>query len=272
VGELLLARTERVRDSVRKAEENAMGTLRGDNGGGQPPNGGGLPDLPPEWGTIIIPDDPSELSREITQVRRELRRVVRRDRWRRRLHLPPVTGPRTRDGSSIGLPLLIMAIAIVATLTSLFALAWPGSSGHLGASPPLRASTAAVAVTTVPDLTLRAADGSQLHLRNSLPAVLLLADGCACADLEQATAQAAPAGVTVLAIARTAPTLPSAAPIGLRIRSAADPDGQLRSAYAGSPPSAGVIAVLVKGTGEVIKTVLGVVKVDDFATDLAKLA
>ena len=248
-----------------------MGTLGDDNGGGPPPNGGGLPDLPPEWGTVIIPDDPSELAPEITQVRRELRRTVRRNRWRRRLRLSPVPDPRGRDGSSLGLPLLIMAIAIVATLTSLFALAWPGPGGHLSASPPVRVSSIA-ATPTVPDLTLRAADGSEVHLRNSLPAVFLLADNCACAELALDTAKAAPAGVTILAVARTAPALPSNPPIGLRIRAVADPEGHLRSAYAGSSPANGVIAVLVKGTGEVVKTVPGVSAVGDFAADLPKLA
>jgi hypothetical protein len=247
-----------------------MGTL-GDDNGGPPPNGGGLPDLPPEWGTVIIPDDPSELAPEIDEIRRELRRTVRRDRWRRRLHLRPVTGPSTRDGSSLGLPLLIMAIAIVATLTSLFALAWPGPGGHLGASPPLRVSSTA-AGRTIPDLTLRADDGSELHLRNNLPAVFLLADDCACAELALETAKAVPPGVTVVTVGRTPPARPSDPPIGLRIRSVADPEGHLRSAYAGSPPATGVIAVLVKGTGEVIKAVQRVSAVGDFAADLPRLA
>src|SRR5436309_3018240 len=99
-----------------------MGTL-GDDNGGPSPSGGGLPDLPPEWGTVIIPDDPSELAPEIEEVRRELRRLARRNRWRRSLHLPPLTGRPAGDAGSLGLPLLIMAIAIIATLTSLFALA-----------------------------------------------------------------------------------------------------------------------------------------------------
>jgi hypothetical protein len=257
-----------VRESGRKAEENIMGTLRGDNGGGQPPNGGGLPDLPPEWGVVIIPDDPSELDREATQVRRELRWHARGIRWRRRLHLP---ARGRRDASSLGLPLLIMAIAIVATLTSLFALAWPGRVAHPGANPQ-RTGSRASSGPLVPDLTLAAADGTPVHLRNSLPAVLILADDCACADLELATAEAVPPGVTVLVVAHTAPAMPTAQPIGLRIRSVADPDGTLRTAYGGSPPTTGVIAVLVKGTGEVIKTVPGVAKVADFSADLAKLA
>jgi hypothetical protein len=249
-----------------------MGTLRGDNGGGRPSNGDGLPDLPPEWGTIIIPDDPSELDHEVAEIRRELRRFVRRNRWRRRFRLAPVTEVQAREGSSLGLPLLIMAIAIVATLTSLFALAWPGPAGHLGASPPLRASTGPPAGATVPDLTLVARDGSQVHLRNTLPAVLLLADNCTCAELELATAKAVPAGVTVVAIARTAPPLPSAVPMGLRLLAVADTEGALRSMYADSPPDSGVIAVLVKGTGEVLRTVPRVTTVSDFVDDLRKLA
>ena len=246
-----------------------MGSLRGDNGGGQPPNGGGLPDLPPEWGTIIIPDDPSELAHESAQLRRELRRTGRRSRWRRRLHLPPSTNPRVRDASALGLPLLIMAVAIVATLTSLFALAWPGPGTHLSTTP--QRASAAASTPMIPDLTLVAADGSPLHLRNSLPAVLLLADNCSCSDLVLATARQAPAAVTVLAVARTAPALPSPASNGLRLRAAADPQGQLRATYGGSQPDAGVVAVLVKASGEVIRTVPKVQHVADFAADLARL-
>ena len=158
-----------------------MGSQRGGNGGGPPPNGGGLPDLPPEWGVVIIPDDPAELAQEANQVRRELRWHSRAIRWRRRLHLPA----HRPDG--LGLPLLIMAVAVVATLTSLFALAWPGVGSHPARSAPLRTASAA---PKVPDLTLVTKDGTAVHLRNSLPAVVLLADGCTCADLEVATARA----------------------------------------------------------------------------------
>ncbi len=250
-----------------------MGTLRGDNGGGPPPNGGGLPGLPPEWGTIIIPDDPAELARDASRVRRELRRQARADRWRRRLHVPSRTRRPIHDsGSSLGLPLLIMAIAIVATLTSLFALAWPGPKGHVSASPPQPAGTGTGSAQLIPDLALTASDGSQVHLRNVLPAVFLLADGCACVELELATAEASPPGVTVLAVGRTAPSLPSARPMGLRIRSLADPDSRLRTTYAGPPPDSGVTAILVKNTGEVIRTARHVSKVEDFSADLARLA
>src|SRR5262245_27143844 len=118
-----------------------MGTL-GDNGGNRPPDNGGqpdgVPDLPPEWGVIVIPDDPAELAEEAACVRRELRREARRDRWRRRLHLPPRGS--TDDSAAVGIPLLIMTIAVLATLTSLFAVAWPGSSRPV---PKIGAETSA---------------------------------------------------------------------------------------------------------------------------------
>jgi len=66
-----------------------MGALRDDNGGGErPQEGGGLPDLPPEWGTIIIPDDAGALDAEGATIRRQFRRAAIRRRWRRRFHLP----------------------------------------------------------------------------------------------------------------------------------------------------------------------------------------
>src|SRR5258707_1749030 len=98
-----------------------MGTLRGDNGGERPPEGGGVPDLPPEWGLVVIPDTPSELDNEAAALRREWRRAARVNRLRQRFGLAPPKIGRGRSGTTFALPLLIMSIAIVATLTSLFA-------------------------------------------------------------------------------------------------------------------------------------------------------
>jgi hypothetical protein len=104
-----------------------MGTLSGGNGGGWPSDE--LPELPPEWGTIVIPDDASELTREATRVRRELRWRARELRWRRRLHLPQGNPrPHDEDIPALGVPLLVILIATIATLTSLFVIAWPTRS------------------------------------------------------------------------------------------------------------------------------------------------
>src|SRR5947207_13818789 len=186
-----------------------MGSLRGDNGG-RASDGGGLPDLPPEWGTVVIPDDRAERAKESASVRRELRRFARRNRWRRRLRLPPVTEAASRDTPTLGLPILIMAVALVATITSLFALAWPARTVRQTASPVQHAS---VTPTKIPDLTLVDASGRPVHVRNVLPAVLLLLDEHrGCAHLGLATAAQVPAGGSGLGVPRPAPVLPNALP------------------------------------------------------------
>ena len=93
-----------------------------------PPDG--LPDLPPEWGRVVVPDDASALAEEARQLRRELRRSGRQATWHRRLG-------RTRrpDGRpSLGLPVLILLVAVLTTLAGLAAVTWPRSS-RSGGSP-----------------------------------------------------------------------------------------------------------------------------------------
>ena len=65
--------------------------------------------------------------------------------------------------------------------------------------------------------------------------------------------------------------LPSSALVGLRLLALADPDGRLRGSYAKEPTETGVLAVLVRRTGEVISTAHAVTKLGDFESDLAKL-
>lgn len=85
--------------------------------------GSGLPDLPPEWGEVIIPDNAAELDREAARVRKELRRQSRRRRWRKRLHLPAhIDDP---EHPSLLLPLMVLGAAILITLMSLILVAWP---------------------------------------------------------------------------------------------------------------------------------------------------
>jgi hypothetical protein len=125
--------------------------------------------------------------------------------------------------------------------------------------------------STVPDLTLTDATKTKVKLRENLPAVVLLVDGCACDGLITSTAEAVPTTVTVLAVARVVPTLPAALPAGKRVKALADESGALRTAYAGASPGGGVIAVLVNPSGKVIHAISGVTKVDDFRADLSSL-
>jgi hypothetical protein len=121
--------------------------------------GNGLPDLPPEWGEVVIPDDPAELAEEAQRVRDELRQEARtarraawRARWRRRLHLPErMDDP---DQYSLVLPLVVLGIAVVITLLSLLLIAWPGLTKRTPEppqrGPPVRPAVSGAAPTAVP--------------------------------------------------------------------------------------------------------------------------
>jgi hypothetical protein len=256
-----------------------MGTLGDGNGGNRPPDNGGqpngVPDLPPEWGVIVIPDDPAELAEEAASLRREMRKTARRDRWRRRLHLPPRPAGSSDDSSALGIPLLIMSIAVLATLTSLFAVAWPGQprqpalrpSAQTVATPPIGSPT----MVSIADITLADPAGESVHLRELLPAVVVLIDGCRCESLLAGIAAAAGPDVTVVAVA---PTLPAgtAVPTGPRMRLLIDRDTGLRAAMSGLSRGPGRAAVLlVAFDGSLIKALPAVGSVDDFRADLSRL-
>lgn len=257
-----------------------MGTM-GNGNGGSPPDGGGpyegVPNLPPEWGTVVIPDDPGELDEEAALVRRELRRQARRDGWRRRFGRPARSaggagGPET----SLRVPLLIMSIAVLATLTSLFAVAWPGQQ-----RPPAPQNTAAETTPsrTVPALDLIDVDGSAVSLRGLLPAAVLLTDGCDCADLIADTAAATRPGVTVITVTvAAAPTPRASTPRppdsgAATVRTLADPAGELRGHLQLGPQTAGSAAtvLLVAGTGEIVTTIAATTTVEDFRVELTRL-
>src|SRR5690349_8621179 len=85
-----------------------------------------LPDLPEEWGVIVIPDDLSELSDEVEAVRAELRLAERPTRWRRFAARPGVRRARRLAAMTLRAPVLIISMAVLVTVASLFASAWPG--------------------------------------------------------------------------------------------------------------------------------------------------
>lgn len=117
--------------------------------------GNGLPDLPPEWGEVVIPDDPGELDAEAETVRKELRREARRARraarlrrLRRRFHLPDKLDDP--DEPSLALPLIVLAIAVLITVLGLLIVAWPGLTKPVPPQPTTPAPHASVSSTTAP--------------------------------------------------------------------------------------------------------------------------
>lgn len=245
-----------------------MASGRSGNGGGLPPDDG-LPDLPPEWGVVVIPDDLTELDRETVELRRERRRLARRNRWRGRFGLAPVDP--TADAPPVGAPLLIMSIAIIAALTSLFAITLSTRSTTVPPTPKATPVAPATAQQMI-DLALLDAAGQQVRLRDTLPAVILLLDGCRCDQLIEDTARLAPTKVTLLIVDRVAPIIP----IGVNATALADPEQALLATYADGPdrgatPAGTAAAVLVGADGTVTLTAYPATKIADFSAQLAQL-
>lgn len=245
-----------------------MGSLRGGDGDGRPPpDDGDLPNFPPEWGVVVIPDDLTELDRESAALQRERRRQTRRAKWRGRFGLPASNSKG--ETPPVGVPLLIMSIAIIAALTSLFAITLTSRSTKAQPTAP------AVAPQESPqmiDLALTNATDQSVRLRDTLPAVFLLLDGCGCDQLIRDTVAATPPGVTVIAIDRTIPVLP----VGVNVTTLADPEQALLATYADGPdrgaqPAGVPTAVLVADDGTVTKVASPASKLVDFKTALTAL-
>jgi hypothetical protein len=252
-----------------------MGTLRGDNGGGErPQDGGGLPDLPPEWGTIIIPDDAAALDDEGTSIRRQFRRATIRRRWRRRLHLRPEPISRTDDDSpGLAVPLLIMSIAVIATLVSLFAVAWPRRNPN---GAPQLAPTSPAAVVSLAGLSLFDPAGESVLIRDLAPGVILLVEGCSCEELITGTVEAVAASkaptALVLVVGVRAPTLPTGLNDKVKVRRFADPNSSVRAAVPFLAPSRTTAAILVAANGTMLRAVSSVTTASSFDTELNNLA
>ncbi|PWU51497.1 hypothetical protein DLJ47_21350 [Micromonospora sp. S4605] len=215
-------------------------------------DGPGLPDLPPEWGRVVVPDDASALADEAARVRRELRR----------------SGPAR---PALAFPLLVLLVAVLTTVAGLFAVTWPRSSRTDEPTVVPRPTPAELAGRPLPALDLVDAGQSPVPLRGLLPAVIVLVDGCACADRVVEAAAAAPAGVTVVTVTgdRTVATTPSPGP---GVRPLADPAGGLR-AFLHLPARPGTATVLlVDRSGVLLRVVPEVHSVEDYRADLARLA
>jgi len=262
-----------------------------DNGPERPTGGGrddGLPGLPPEWGTVVIPDDLAELSGESDDVRRQLRRarrrLLRRARWRRLTGRPidasalSLTAAES-ETPTLALPLMIMAIAVVASLVSLFALSRPAGQSLFppGLSTVVPSSNGPAGPTALPDLVLIDSHGSKVPLATLHPAVLVLGERCECTGLLADLYAALDRRVQLLLI-RLVP-----ADIQAPARVLADPGGALRAAFAAgkaangaslaaTAPSAGASVLLVDATGKVIAVHQQVTDVNELRAELGRLA
>lgn len=244
-----------------------MSGLRDDDGR-RPPDPDGLPGLPEEWGHIVIPDDAAELDREAARVRRELRREALLRRYR-------IGGRRHHQ---LTLPLIVLALAILVTTTSLFAAMWP--QHHRAAAKPAPATVTPTPVTVkadapMPDITLQTGSGS-LKLRQLKPSVVLLVRGCACTSLVADTVTAVTGtDVSVLVVGSgRLPALPSL-PANQPIYSATDPSDALATAISDAatapPANTSASAVLVDKTGSVREIVPSTRHASDFSADLPGL-
>ncbi|MFI5493292.1 hypothetical protein [Actinoplanes sp. NPDC051859] len=253
---------------------------RSDNGGGWPGDGGspdGLPDLPEEWGVIVVPDDISELSDEVSAVRAELRRTQRPTRWERFTDRPGIRTLRRLGPAGMRAPVLIISMAILVTIASLFASAWPGPAR----SPATQrtAQTTDEGPESLPALELIGTDGSPVPLRGQLPAVILLTEGCDCAQLVADITAAVQPGVAVVTVVGPAPAPTALAPATKTAPAAAtgterqlrDPTGELRSAAHLNRPDGTAAVLLVDRTGKIVRTVPRAATIAVFQPDLARL-
>ncbi|MEG3636158.1 hypothetical protein [Micromonospora palythoicola] len=216
-------------------------------------DGPGLPDLPPEWGRVVVPDDLAALADEAEQVRRELRRAAAdRRRWR------PPTGP-----------VLVLIVAVLTTIAGLAAVTWPraGRTGPAAGTPD--PAPAQLTGRQLPALDLVDGGQSPVPLRGLLPVVVLLVDGCACPEQVTEAATAVPPGVNVVTVAGTRPR---AAPPGTSVRALADPAGGLRAFLHLPAGQLGVTAVLADRSGRITLVVPEVTSVADHHAELSRLA
>jgi hypothetical protein len=253
---------------------------RSDNGGDWSPDGGSsddLPDLPEEWGVIVIPDDLSELDDEVEAIRAELRQAGKRNRWQQFAARPTIRRLRRVGAAAVKAPVLIISMAVLVTVASLFASAWPGPPRS--PNTPRTTSTADGPADSLPALELVGTDGQNVPLRAQLPAVVLVTDGCDCAQLVADTTAAVRPDIAVVTVSSTAPpstgiTPPTGATPqaqGKRVRALRDPTAELRKDLDLGAPDGTAAALLVSRGGDIVRTVLRTKSVESFRPDLARL-
>ncbi|MEU4559820.1 hypothetical protein AB0F72_15665 [Actinoplanes sp. NPDC023936] len=250
--------------------------------GGWPPDGGAnddLPDLPEEWGVIVIPDDLSELSDEVEAVRAELDTAAPATGWQRFARRPAVRRLRRWGTFAVRTPALIISLAILVTVASLFASAWPG--------PPRQPATQRTATTTeepagkLPALELIGANGQTVSLMGRLPAVIILTDGCDCERLIADTVSLVKPDTAVIAVESTTPSVgtgavalpPAQTPQadGKAVSLLQDPTGGLRRHFRLSAPDGTAAVLVVDKSGKIVRLWDRVASAERIRPDLARL-
>ncbi|MFI6823568.1 hypothetical protein ACIBJE_21895 [Micromonospora sp. NPDC050187] len=220
----------------------------------------GLPDLPPEWGRVVVPDDASALAQEAAQVRRELHEAHRDAR--RRSFRP-----------TLSLPALILVVAVLATLAGLVTVTWPRAapSTARSAPAPARDPLPDPAGRPLPALDLVDEAQAPVPLRSLLPAVILLVDACPCPERVTEATTAVPPGVRVVTVVsgRTVPTAETGSAPG--VRRLADPADGLRALTHANPVPGTVDVILVDRTGTVVRVAPAVGSVEEYRADLNRL-
>jgi hypothetical protein len=236
-----------------------------------------LPDLPEEWGVIVIPDDLSELADEVEAIRAELRDIEHPSRWRRFVNRPAMRQVRKVANGAVRAPVLIISLAILVTVASLFASTWPGPARQ--PATQRTASTTATHAAALPALEVVDADGQAVSLRHELPAVILLIDGCECDALVADTIAAVRPEIVVITVAGAVTTSAGTAPPtgaapqaqGKKVRVLHDPSGTARTQLKLGAPDGTAAALLVDRDGDIIRTDARTASVDTFRPDLARL-
>jgi len=246
-----------------------------DNGGRAPDD---LPDLPEEWGVIVIPDDLSELDDEVRAIRAELHLVEHPSRWQRFLHRP--VGRRLQRAAImlVRAPVLIVSLAILVTIASLFASAWPGPPRQ-PTTQRTSGTTTEPAATTLPALELFGTDGRPVALNADLPAVIMLVDDCDCAQLVTDTIAAVPPSIAVITVsaaaaataAGTPPTGATPQAQGKIVRILHDPTNTVRTTLKLPPSGDTAASILLVDKGGTIVRRLRTATVELIKPDLARL-
>jgi hypothetical protein len=251
-----------------------------DNGGWSSDGGSpdDLPDLPEEWGVIVIPDDLSELSDEVEAIRAELRLAEKPTRWRRFAARPAVRRIRRIAATTLRAPVLIISMAVLVTVASLFASAWPGPPHQ--PSTQRTAATAADELHTLPALELFGTDGQAVALNGQLPAVILVIDDCACDQLVADTIDVVPPSVAVVTVsvvsatasaAGTPPTGATPQAQGKTVRALHSNTDSVRSQLKLAKGDGTAAVLLVDRTGKIIRTLPRTASVDEIRPLLESL-